>query len=82
MEAKLSCTHCSPSYAMSSLVQTAKWSFEAFNIQHILFWNLHVIEHDHACVGGTKREFTLNLRCLNSTHASFKDEAMDFVVGI
>ena len=49
MEAKLSSTHGAPSYAKPGLVKTAKWSFQALDIQHVLFGYTHVIQHYHAC---------------------------------
>ena len=48
MEAVLGCAHGAPGDAEAGLVKARERSLEAFNIEHVLLGNLHIVHHNHA----------------------------------
>lgn len=48
--------------------------------QQVLLRDLHVIHEDHPCGRGSQGEFSLNLRCRETLHATLQDKAADLPI--
>mmetsp|Transcript_15780 Transcript_15780/g.21356 ORF Transcript_15780/g.21356 Transcript_15780/m.21356 type:complete len:253 (-) Transcript_15780:423-1181(-) len=85
VEAELGSAHGSPRDTESGLVEAAEGSLESLHVQHVLFGNFDVIEHDHASRRGAQGMLAFDLGRRDSLHGVLlEDEASDiacFILG-